>query len=96
MTHELIGELYRRYMREDLTLEEAAEQIHTLMRDHEAGLSVFTGDMSPADQDRTLALLGRLQWHAMRQAMPGADIPLISGQDFLRHLEELRADEDTK
>jgi len=81
MTHELIGELYRRYMRGDLTLEEAAEQIHTLMRDHEAGLSVFTGDMSPADQDRTLALLGRLQWHAIKRLWR---VPFRSFGEFLR------------
>jgi hypothetical protein len=96
MTHELIAELYRRYMRGDLTLEDAADQIHILARDRETGLSVFTGDMSAADQERTYDLLARLHWHAMREAAPGADIPLVSGQDFLEHLDELRADEDSE
>ena len=96
MTHELIAELYRRYMRGDLSLEDAADQIHTLMRDGEAGLSVFTGDMSAADQERTHALFGRLQWHAMREAMPGVDIPPISGPDFIKHLDQLKAGDDTE
>jgi hypothetical protein len=96
MTHELIGELYRRYMRGDLSLADAADQIHALMRDGVTGFSVATGGMSAADQDRTHALFGQLQWHAMREAMPGVDIPPITGPDFSKHLDQLDAGDETE
>jgi len=95
MTDALIGELYRRYMRGELTLEETAEQIYALARDGQTGLSVFTGEMSAEDQERTYALLGRMQWHAMREAMPSADIPPITGQQFLKFMDELKDVKET-
>ena len=97
MTQELIGELYRRYMRGELTLDDAAEQIFAFMRGgHEepTGLSVSTSGMDPADQERTFALFGRLKWHTLREALPGADIPQLGAQEFLADLGELERENE--
>ena len=99
MTQELIGELYRRYMRGELTLDHAAEQIFALIRggrDDVAGLSVATSDMATGDQERTFALFGRLKWHALREALPGAYIPPMGAQEFLADLDELEKGNDTE
>jgi len=97
MNQELIGELYRRYMRGELTLKDAAEQIFALMRGEQeepTGLSVSTSGMDPADQERTFALLGRLKWHALREVLPGADIPPIGAQEFLEDLDQRARESD--
>jgi hypothetical protein len=88
MTQELIGELYRRYMRGELSLEDTAAQIFALIREG-AGFSVATSGMDPADQERTFALFGRLKWHTLRHVLPGADMPPMSAQEFLADLDEL-------
>jgi hypothetical protein len=97
MNQELIGELYRRYMRGELTLKDAAEQIFALMRGEpeETGFSVCTSGMDPADQERTFALFGRLKWHTLREVLPGADIPPIGGQEFLEDLDQLGRESDS-
>jgi hypothetical protein len=97
MNQELIGELYRRYMRGELTLEGAAEQIFALLRAGEeepTGLSVSTRAMDPADQERTFALFGRLKWHTLREVLPGADIPPIGAQEFLEDLDQRARESD--
>jgi hypothetical protein len=97
VTQELIGELYRRYMCGELVLDDAAEQIFALMQgggEEPAGLSVATGALDPADQERTFALFGRLQWHALRQALPDADIPMLGAQEFLAGLDDLEKEND--
>jgi hypothetical protein len=99
MTQELIGEPYRRYMRGELTLEHAAEQIFALMQSGQedpTGLSVTTSDMDTADQERTFALFGRLKWHALRQALPEADIPPLGAQEFLADMDEFDRDKDAE
>ena len=97
MNQELIGQLYRRYMRRELTLEDAAEQIFALMRGEQeepTGLSVSTSGMDPADQERTFALFGRLKWHTLREVLPGADIPPIGAQEFLEDLDQRARESD--
>jgi hypothetical protein len=96
MNQELISELYRRYMQGELTLEDATEQIFSLMRgeQEETGLSVSTSGMDPADQERTLALFSRLKCHTLREVLPGADIPPIGAQDFLEDLDQLGRESD--
>ena len=97
MNQELIGQLYRRYMRRELTLEDAAEQIFALMRGEQeepTGLSVSTSGMAPADQERTFALFGRLKWHTLREVLPGADIPPIGAQEFLEDFDQLGRESD--
>ena len=97
MTQELIGDLYRRYLRGELILDDAAEQIFALMQgggEEPSGLSVATHALDPADQERTFALFARLQWHALRQALPGADIPPLGAHDFLTGLDELENDSE--
>jgi hypothetical protein len=92
MTQDLIGELYRRYMRGEVTLEDAAAQIFALIRAGGTGLTVATSGMDTADQERTFALFGRLKWHTLREVLPGADITPMSAQEFLADLEELERD----
>ena len=95
MTQELIGELYQSYLRGELTLDDAAEQIFSLMRGEEpTGLSVATSALDPADQERTFALFGRLQWHVLRQVLPDADIPPLGAQEFLAGLDDLAKEND--
>jgi hypothetical protein len=92
MSQELVGELYRRYMRGELTLDDAAEQIFAIMQGGGAeptSLTVATDGMDPGDQERTFALFGRLKWHALREALPGTDIPPIGPEDFLADLDDL-------
>jgi hypothetical protein len=99
MTQELIGELYRRYMRGELTLDDAAEQIFGLMRggrEEPSGLSISTSDMDPAAQERTFALFGRLKWHALREALPGVAIPPPGAQEFLADLDEFETGSDVE
>jgi hypothetical protein len=97
MTQELIGELYQRYMRGELSLDAAAEQIFALMRggqEEPTGLSVATSGMDPADQERTFALFGRLKWHTLREVLPGAEIPPLGAQEFLADLDEFETRND--
>jgi hypothetical protein len=99
MTQELIGELYQRYMRGELTLDDASEQIFALIRgggEGPAGLTVATSDMESADQERTFALFARLKWYALRDALPGADIAPLEAQDFLADLEELEKENESE
>jgi hypothetical protein len=99
MTEQLIGELYRSYMRGELTLEHAAEQIFVLMRRGRAegtGFSVDTNEMASADQERTFALFGRLKWHALQEALPGTELPPMTAQEFLADLHELEKEQDTE
>jgi hypothetical protein len=97
MNQELIGELYRRYMRGELTLVDAAEQIFAIIQGggtEPTGLSVATEGMDPGDQERTFALFGRLKWHALREALPGTEIPPIGPEDFLADLDDLETGND--
>ncbi len=97
MTQELIGDLYRRYMRGERSLDDAAEQIFALMRggqEEPTGLTVATSALDPADQGRTFALFARLKWHTLREALPGADIPPMGAQDFLADLDEFEKEND--
>src|SRR3954449_6707076 len=97
MSQELIGELYGRYMRGELSLDDAAEQIFGFMRGGNAeptSLSVSTSHMDLAEQERTFALFGRLKWYALKEALPGADIPPIDAQDFLADLGDLESRSD--
>ena len=97
MTQELIGELYQRYMRGELTLEDASEQIFALIRgggEGPTGLTVAANRMESRGQERTFALLARLKWHALREALPGTDIPPLDAQDFLADLEELEKENE--
>ena len=99
MTQELIGELYRRYMRGELTLDDAAEQIFGIIRggwQEPTGFSVSTSDMDTAAQERTFALFGRLKWHALREALPGVDIPPLGAQEFLADLDEFETGSDVE
>jgi hypothetical protein len=82
MTQELIGELYQRYMRGELTLDAAAEQIFALMHaehDEPSGLAVVLSALDTADQERTLALFDRVAKHTVREVLLGADIPPLAG-----------------
>jgi hypothetical protein len=94
MTQELIGELYRRYIGGELSLDDAAEQIFGLMQG--AGLSVSTSDMDTAAQERTFALFGRLKWHALWEALPGVDIPPPGAQECLVDPDEFETGSDVE
>ena len=64
MSQELIGDLSG-----------AAEQIYALVGVDQASLSVVTRLLNTADQERAVALFNQLQWHAIRETLPGVDIP---------------------
>jgi hypothetical protein len=77
VSQDLIGELYERYMRGELTLDAAAKQIFDLMHrcNEPSGLAVILGELSAADQARTAALFDRVAEQTVRPVLPDADLP---------------------